>query len=144
MEPRDVLAAGSRELQGLLAPQGFVFRLTDEGASSGGRYASGLFERGARRLELHVRWSLGLVTYHSGALALGHSEYVRAVQGLSGTTERASYPGFSNEPMESFRCLRQDLERFGGAFVSGTDIEFAVLHRWATEHPAPRGFAAGR
>jgi hypothetical protein len=65
MEAREVLAAGVRELESLLAPLGFVFRLTDEGARSGGMYASGQFERGARRLERHVRRSLGLVTYHS-------------------------------------------------------------------------------
>src|SRR6185503_3151202 len=118
MEPGAVLTAGARELEGLLVPQGFVFRVTDEGKSSGGGYVSGEYQRGERRLELHFRWSLGLVKYHVGEWSLGHAEYVRAVQAVTGIGVPAAYPGYSDDPLAAFRHLGQDLERFGEAFLS--------------------------
>ncbi len=142
MEPRDVLNAGAKELEGLLVPHGFVFRVSDEGKSSGGKYASGEYQRGDRRLELHFRWSLGLVKYHLGRWSLGHAEYVRAVQAVTGASVEPAYPGFSEDPLAAFRHLGQDLEHFGEVFLGGSDAAFAELHTWASEHPMPRGLAA--
>src|ERR1700733_2642043 len=42
---------------------GFVFGPTTAGDGSGGSFARGEFRGGNRRLELHYRYSLGLVTY---------------------------------------------------------------------------------
>ena len=115
---------------------------SDEGDSSGGRYASGEYRRGDRRLELHFRWSLGLVTYHVGGLSLDHAEYVRAVRAGTGTSVQPAYPGFSDDPLAAFRDLGRDLERFGEVFLGGSDEAFAEPHTWAGEHPAPKGLAA--
>jgi hypothetical protein len=142
VRPRDVLNAGARELESAVAPHGFGFRVTDEGWSSGGNHASGEYQRDDRRLELHLRWSLGLVRYHVGPRSLGHAEYVRAVQAVTGTSGQAAYPGFSDDPVAAFRHLAQDLERFGEIFLAGSHAAFAELHAWASEHPAPKGFAA--
>lgn len=152
MEPRDVLNAGARELESLLVPHGFAFRVSDEGKGSGGQYASGDFQRGNRRLELHFRWSLGLVTYHVGgwslgpfhvgARSLGHADYVRAVKSVTGSSAQPEYPGFSDDPLSAFRHLRRDLERFGQIFLAGSNAAFTELHTWASEHPRPKGFAA--
>jgi hypothetical protein len=38
---------------------------------------------------------------------------------------RPAYPGFSEDPLESFRHLRSDLERFGEVFLRGSDPGFA-------------------
>ncbi len=142
MEPRDVLNAGARELESVLVPHGFAFCVSDEGKSSGGRYASGEYQRGDRRLELHFRWSLGLVKYHVGGWSLDHAEYVRAVQAVTGTRVQPAYPGFSDDPLAAFHHLGRDLERFGKVFLGGSDAAFAELHTWASEHPMPRGLAA--
>jgi hypothetical protein len=116
--------------------------VTDEGKGSGGSYASGDYRRDDRRLELHFRWSLGLVTYHVGAWSLEHVDYVRAVQAVTGTDEAAAYPGFSVDASVGFEHLAIDLERFGGVFLNGSDAQFEELHRWAGKHPRPRGLAA--
>ena len=142
MNPRDVLLTGAHELDAVLGPARFCFSATDEGRSSGGLYASGEYLRGDRRLELHFRWSLGLVKYHVGGLSLSHADYVRAVKATAGATEQAKYPGFSANPVDGFRHLADDLAHFGETFLSGSDAEFAALHAWAKEHPQAKGLAA--
>jgi len=37
---------------------------------------------------------------------------------------RSHYPGFSNDPLDGFRHLRQDLEEHGQDFLAGSDAEF--------------------
>lgn len=101
---------------------GFVWTPLDSGHSSGGRFASGEFRRGTRRLELHFRYSLGLVQYHVGNLALSHEDYMWAVIGQRWASH---YPGFSQEPLDGFRHLLADLQQFGSSFMSGSDQEFA-------------------
>jgi hypothetical protein len=142
MRPRDVLTAGARELDKVLRFQGFAFRITDEGRGSGGLYASGEYRRSNRWLELHFRWSLGLVAYHVGSLSLAHSEYVRAVQAAAGTSTKAAYPGFSDDPLDGFRHLAYDLEQFGRVFCAGSEAEFEALHAWVVHHPRPTGLSA--
>jgi hypothetical protein len=95
-----------------------------------------------RRLELHFRYSLGLVRYHVDGQSLTHEELVRAVRTTNAMQEEGQYPGFSDDSLDTFRRLRADLERFGSVFTSGTDEEFRVLKRWVDEHPKVSGFAA--
>lgn len=84
-------------------------------------YASTEFIRGDRRLEIHFRHSLGLVTYHVGSVSLSHEDYMWSVIGKRWASH---YPGFSQDPLDGFRDLRQDLEQYGAVFLSGTDSEF--------------------
>ena len=111
----DILRQGNAILESVLGPAGFRFEEIAAGHSSGGHFASGQWRRGDRAIELHVRWSLGLVTYGIGGTTLGHADLMRALH----VTARAAYPGFSDDPLDGFRHLRDDLERFGGAFLSG-------------------------
>jgi hypothetical protein len=143
MRPREVLSAGARELDGVLSPHGFVFTFTDEGKGSGGIYASGEYRRGNRRLEIHYRWSLGLVRYHVGKNSLAHAEYVRAVRAITATSREPSYPGFSSDDaLAAFGHLRHDLEGFGELFLRGSDRQFDELWEWTREHPVSKGLGA--
>jgi len=119
--PQQALEAGVEFLDVLLRPQGFVYTALAAGAGSGGSFASGEFRRGNRSLELHYRYSLGLVTYHVGALVLSHEDYMWSVLGARW---RSEYPGFSKEPLDGFRHLRADLENHCNDFLAGSDSAF--------------------
>lgn len=115
MSRRDILTKGALLLEPALKPHGFSFLFRQEGQGSGGHFATGEFIRGDRRLELHFRYSLGLVAYHVGEACVSHSGYMDEL----GVRERAAYPGFSNEPLDGFRHLADDIERFGEDFLRG-------------------------
>ena len=142
MNPIEVLREGAAELTSIIGPEGFTFVETGSGVSSGGHYASGEFRRADRRLELHVRWSLGLVTYHVGSESLNHEDLTRAVAATQHLEESAQYPGFSDRPLDGFRHLGADLVRLGRVFTQGTAEEFSVLVAWVRQHPKPKGLAA--
>jgi hypothetical protein len=128
-------------LNQVLAPHGFRFVENVSGVGSGGEFATGEFRRGNRRLELHFRGSLGLVSYHVGSDDLAHRDYVRAVRETQGIKDEAEYPGFSDDPLDGFRHLCADLVRFGAAFTAHSG-EFAGLAAWTRQHPPPKGLAA--
>jgi hypothetical protein len=141
MNPREVLDRGVVELADVLGPAGFTFVAVDEDDGSGGASASGEFRRGDRRLELHVRRSLGLVRYHFGDQALSHEDLVRGVRALEGISAEAEYPGFSDDPAAGFRHLRADLQRFGDVFLTGGAKAFRALKKWLDKHPRKSGLA---
>lgn len=105
LRPKEALIEGAQILRPLLEPQGFRFEFRGEGESSGGHFAWGEFIRGDRRLELHFRYSLGLVRYHIGDVSASHEAYMREL-GVWGECE---YPGFSDEVIGAFRGLAHDL-----------------------------------
>src|SRR3954468_6571128 len=109
------------------------------GEGSGGPFVRGGFERGERRLELSLRHSLGGVVYHLGEAEMTHEQYMRR---LLGTRQGNLYPGFSSHPLDGFRHLRHDLDRFAWDFVQGAGDEFRRLAEQADEPPrlpgAPR------
>ncbi|MBW3623255.1 MAG: hypothetical protein KY468_07585 [Armatimonadetes bacterium] len=137
MNPKDILQAGCDILDPLLLPYGFDRLPIQEGKSSGGHFAFTEYRRGHRRLELHYRYSLGMVTYHIGGLSLEHRDYMRVVLGQRGGNQ---YPGFSNDPLDGFRHLRHDLEHYGQAFLEGLDEEFRRVVKTAAR--LPTGFKA--
>src|SRR5215472_12168733 len=80
MTPVETLAEGCKILDSILVPSGFRFISGQAGKSSGGHFASGGYVRDERRLELHFRYSLGLVSYHFRELTASHeSVIVRSV-----------------------------------------------------------------
>src|SRR4051794_33153215 len=102
---------------------------TDE-RGSGGPFAVGRYTRGAWWLELHVREAQGIVNYGIGDARLEHRPYME----LLGVREQTAYPGFSDDPVDGFRHLRPDLERFAGAFLRREQPEqFQELCRRAAE-----------
>ena len=121
MDVLETLKAGVLILRELMTSHRFSDQLTAAGQGSGGRFASADFLRGNRRLELHFRYSLGLVQYHVGNVSLSHEDYMWSVLGKRWASH---YPGFSEDPLDGFRDLRRDLEEHGAAFLSGTDADF--------------------
>jgi len=118
---REILQQGADILAPALVPHGFQFIMVTSGTGSGGAFAQGEFVRGDRKLDLHFRYSLGLVTYHIGTLSLAHDDYMRALLGRSGASH---YPGFSEEPSAAFEALRQDLVEHCSDFLNGDGEEF--------------------
>jgi hypothetical protein len=140
-DAKGLLERGVTSLAEVLGPAGFEFIETDDGTTNGGTFASGEFLRGDRRLELHVRSSLGLVRYHFGNEALSHDDLVRGVRALQAISEEGQYPGFSSDPMAGFVHLRHDIERFGAIFLRGGAKAFRELKKWVNKHPRKSGLA---
>ncbi len=122
-DPEKILIAGSKLLDPILEPCRFRFLLADSGVGSGGRFASGKYAREDRRLELHFRYSLGLVTYHIQDISMDHETYMR----MLGVREQSSYPDFPKDPLDSFHSLASDLKLYCEDFLTGTGDEFRRL-----------------
>ena len=121
--PKDRLLAGAEILAPVLRPHGFVFNLEAHDKGSGGHFASGAFSKDNRRLELHFRHSLGMVSYHIGQDSLNHETYIR----LLGVYGRNQYPDFPQDAMESFHHLAADVQEYCETFTSGDGEEFRSL-----------------
>jgi hypothetical protein len=120
----DIMKSGAAILSPLLKRYRLQFRIVSEGQGSGGEYCEAVFSDNVRVLELHFRASLGLVTYHLAGEKISHQAYMKAL----GIAEACAYPGFSDDPLDGFRHLLTDLERFGDDFLSGDGF---VLQRAA-------------
>jgi hypothetical protein len=112
---------GTELLGPLLRANGFTYREGRCGRSSGGEFASGKYVKDDRILEIHFRYSLGLVTYHIGSESIRHEVFMRALLGQEGDNR---YPGFASDPLDGFRALRYDLENFASDFLKGTGEQF--------------------
>jgi hypothetical protein len=116
MNPKEILRTGCEILEPVMRPHGFTFVEGLAGTSHYGDFACGDFVRADRRLELHFRYSLGLVTYHLGSSSATHESYMREL--LHGGAHQ--YPGFSDDPLDGFRHLAHDLENFASDFLAGS------------------------
>jgi hypothetical protein len=122
-DPKQTLLKGIAILRPCLDSHGFAFKLGTVGKGSGGDFASGEFSRDDRRLELHFRYSLGLVTYHIGDHTLDHESYLRYL----GKWQQHKYPGFSDDPLDGFHHLLHDLRNFCMDFLSGPGHNFCLF-----------------
>lgn len=139
MNVPEIFRAGCEILDEVMKPHGFAFVAGAAGQSSGGNFASGEYVKSDRRLEVHFRYSLGLVSYHIGSLSMTHDAYMRALLGRDGGNK---YPGFSDDPLDGFRHLRDDLWHFCGDFLSGTGEEFECCVVKVAEQEKIKGFKA--
>lgn len=121
--PLENLLAGVEILAQALGPHGFVFKLEANSKGSGGPFASGAFSKDNRRLELHFRRSLGMITYSIGEDSLDHETYMR----LLGVYGRNQYPDFPMNPLESFHHLAADIQEYCRSFTSGDGEQFRSL-----------------
>ncbi|MBW8310659.1 MAG: hypothetical protein K0M64_01370 [Rhizobium sp.] len=135
LRAQQVLRAGRELIDPILLPCGFSWGHGASGSSSGGDFASGWYSRDDRTLEMHYRFSLGLVSYRMGDLCLDHAEYMSVVaQG-----GQSQYPGFSDDPLDGFRHLAHDLVAYCAAFLRGSDAEFArVVELVGAKHQGRR------
>ncbi len=138
-DPAAVLAAGRQVLDAILLPAGFTYVAGESGPSCGGRFAQAAYVAGERRIDLSVRWQLGLVTYHFGDASLPHDEFMRAA--LGGRQGNA-FPGFERDPREAFDFLAQDLQGPARPFVQGDKARFLELVAWVSANPRRHGFGA--
>jgi len=121
VDPREALNSGAAILSSLLDRHRFVYQFMDEGHGSGGNSASGAFLRTNRKLEIHFRHTLGLISYQLGEHSISHKAYMWSVLGEPNASR---YPGFSENPLDGFRDLYADLEEHGADFLSGPDADF--------------------
>jgi hypothetical protein len=128
--PKEILLVGVAILEPVLSSHGFRFEFRDEGKGAGGFFAWGEFVRCDRRLELHYRLSLGLVTYHASGKKVCHEAYMREL----GRWGNNCYPGFSSDYLKGFHDLAQDLQ-YTDDFLSG-DAHILVQ---AAKNEAARG-----
>jgi hypothetical protein len=136
--PVEILGEGLIAIDPVLNSHGFQFKSGPAGNSSGGRYASGAYSNGERRLEIHFRNSLGLITYHFGELSVDHASYMEAVLGGN---KGNRYPGFSDSAQVQFDDLAFDLQHFAISFLSGSFKEFAKHVGIAQASKKIQGFA---
>ncbi len=113
---------GAQIVGAVIRRHGFVWVPGKTVIGGPGDSASGAFIRGDRRLEMHFRGSLGLVTYQVGSAVVCHEELMRHL----GHRADAEYPGFSSEPLDGFRHLAHDLESYGGDFIFGSGSAVAA------------------
>ena len=134
IEVEKVMRAGAALLEPKLSPHGFVFRMSNVWpVTSGGSAADACFERDNRAIHFSFRYSLGLVKYQKGEIALTHEQYMRAL----GLRSVARYPGFSSDPMAAFADLASDLQ-YCDAFLLDSGTAFSILAGEYNE--PPRGF----
>jgi hypothetical protein len=131
-----ILENGCKLIDPIMKATGFRWEAGPAGTSSGGYFASGQYVKGNRKLELHFRHSLGLVTYHIVDVSLSHEDYMLHVAGKS----KAQYPGFSSEPLDAFKHLASDLSNFASDFLSGSGEEFKKAKERAEERNKLSGF----
>ena len=122
-EAQSTLIAGAEILGRVLRPHGFIFRREASGKGSGGEFSSGAFYRDNRHLELHFRYSLGLVCYHIDQCSLEHETYMR----LLGVYGKNRYPDFSADALQPFHHLADDIEKYCDSFTVSDGREFCEL-----------------
>jgi len=120
-EAAEILQRGLDLLDPVMRAHNFSYAEGPSGRSSGGYFASGAYSRDDRKLEIHYRYGVGLITYHVGASSLRHEVFMRALLGPEGGNR---FPGFSVEPMDAFRDLQYDLQTYTGDFLSGSGEMF--------------------
>ncbi|MFL5519173.1 MAG: hypothetical protein ACJ8DJ_23685, partial [Gemmatimonadales bacterium] len=119
-------------LDSTLLPHGFAHLPRETGSGSGGPFVRGGYAKDGRRLELSLRHALGGVVYHLDEAEMSHEQYMRRL--LAGRRGNL-YPGFSAHPLDGFRHLRHDLDRFAWDFVQGSGDEFRRLAALADDAP---------
>jgi hypothetical protein len=132
-----ILDEGRKLIDPIMRANGFHWQAGSSGKSSGGYFASGQYvKKNNRRLELHLRHSLGLVTYHIARLSLSHEDYMAHTAGKG----KYQYPGFSSDPLDGFKHLASDLENYASDFLSGTGEDFKKARESAEERNKLSGF----
>jgi hypothetical protein len=120
-----ILDAGAKILGVVIEPYGFVWALGRAHAGHPGNATRGAFVKDDRQLELGFRWSLGPVTYRVGNASVSHEVLMR----FAGHYADAQYPGYSKDPLDAFRHLAVDLEKYGGDFMFGDGATIIAASR---------------
>src|SRR5438128_1039597 len=136
--PAEILQQGSTILDKVLQRHGFRREEIVSGKGSGGHFATTMYANGDRKLEIHFRFSLGLVTYHMGSVSVSHESFTTAVLGTKGGNK---YRDFSDARADSFWRLAYDLEAFAQSFLARDTVEFSKYAGVAQKQSSSTGFA---
>ncbi|QQS52457.1 MAG: hypothetical protein IPM71_06910 [Bacteroidota bacterium] len=120
LKPEQLLINGAEILSTYLSSLDFKFKLIETGHGSGGDFAHGQFINEDKTIDLHFRWSLGLVSYKINDLILSHEDYIDLVDKHG----QNKYPNFSDDPLDAFRCLLIDLKDLLNDFTENNAIIF--------------------
>lgn len=133
--PKDHLVEGTtRHLDPILVPAGFRFAVEREGPSSNGPYSSGAYTSGDWRLDLNVRYRLGLIRLSHGEKSVDLGSYLRIVGGWS----EAEFPR-SQGGLDAFAALGADLKSYCADFLTRRVDEFgSVVERAERMNSEPR------
>jgi hypothetical protein len=111
---------GLGEVAPVLERHGFKLAGRGAGKGEGGPFATADFAREDRSVHLWLRGGLS-VHYKVAGRSLDHAAYMLALLGPSGGNR---FPPYLHDPLEEFRALRYDLERFCGDVLEGDGEEF--------------------
>jgi hypothetical protein len=114
--PEEMLERGVAILAPTLAPHGFTYVSSHSGKGSGGAFASGTFTRGERRLSLHHRWGLGIVTFEIDRLTVPHEHYISFL-GVADRSKLLWTPLASG--LDRYQALQFDIETLCDDFTTG-------------------------
>jgi hypothetical protein len=121
--PQQALEDGRQFLDPLMLGSGFAYVPGVAGSSSGGPFARAAYVKADRSLELHFRYAL-MAVYRIGEAELSHNDYMK----LKRVWADSEYARFSRDnPLDGFRALSIDLQRFCSDFVSGDGEELRRL-----------------
>ncbi|MGE5398274.1 MAG: hypothetical protein ACM3MK_12190, partial [Chitinophagales bacterium] len=123
MTPEQSLLEGLSILDPYMKQKGFDRASVLTGEGSGGNFAYSSYFKEGWILELHFRYSLGLVTYRFNETRLDHVNYMK----LLGVYGQNKYPGFSTDSKSSFERLLFDLDNFCSDFLTGSGEDFKRL-----------------
>lgn len=132
----EILNEGLKYINPIMEENGFKWIDEKSGNGSGGAFSSGKFIKDNRTLELHFRFSLGLVTYQIGNDKLSHEEYMNHAAGKN----KNEYPGFSENPLDGFKHLASDLTNYAQDFLKGSGKEFRLAKEEAEKRNKLSGF----
>ena len=137
----EILNEGLKYVSPIMEENGFKWVGEKSGNGSGGAFSSGKFVKyniikDKRTLELHFRYSLGLVTYQIGNVKLSHEEYMNYAAGKN----KSEYPGFSENPLDAFKDLANDLNNYAQDFLKGSGKEFKLAKEEAEKRNKLSGF----
>ncbi len=118
LKPEQLLIKGAEILSTYLSSLNFNFNLIETGKGSGGHFAHGQFINEDKTIDLHFRWSLGLVSYKINNLILSHEDYIDLV----GQHGQNKYPNFSDNPLDAFHCLLFDLKNLLNDFTENNAL----------------------
>jgi len=122
LEVAALLTDGAAIVAAIASPHGFVWRLGDVHEGHPGNAARGAFVRADRMLDLGFRNSLNIAAYRVGTSVVSHEVWMRHL----GHHADAEYPGFSSDPLDAFRHLASDLEKYGSDFLWGDGATIAA------------------
>jgi hypothetical protein len=139
---RERLDSALARIAPLLEGHGFAAAGEEEGASSGGAFASATYARGDLKLALVVRHRdrLGMPTYSAGEGWVGHHELVRAL-GRSGDEQliEGDYLMFvARDGLDPFAAFASDLESIILPALEASEPEFRAAIAAAREQVARR------